>query len=386
MKKINCFEIMRHFAVIAAMSIGLGSGSAAYAQAYSWVMGPNGEGLTRLGSLDGDETVTFARAINDAGQVVGWSSTAAGKTHAFLTGTNGVGMADLGTLGGENSYAYGINNAGQVVGTSDAEFCCVNRAFITGPNGIGMTAFLPTVGPQRDPYSVALGINNTGRVVGYSTDNLRSHLLITGPNGMNRLDTGFQEGVASAINDAGQSVGTLSPLEEFTHHAFITEPNTATVTKIGTLGGGESHATDVNASGQVVGWSRTAGGEFHAFITGPDGAGMTDLGTLGGTASMATGINDAGQVVGYSTKEEGAEHYAFITGPGGTGMTDLNSLVTLPDRLTLSEAQGINNSGQIIALSGIGPIPEPATYALMLAGLGVLGLMAKRLESNRQSG
>jgi len=113
---------------------------------------------------------------------------------------------------------------------------------------------------------------------------------------------------------------------------------------------------------------------------------MTDLGTLGGSFSMATGINDAGQVVGYSTKAVGAESYAFITGPGGVGMTDLNSIVSLPDRLTLSQAQGINNSGQIIALSEIPPIPEPATYALMLAGLGVLGFMAKRVESNRRSG
>ena len=104
---------------------------------------------------------------------------------------------------------------------------------------------------------------------------------------------------------------------------------------------------------------------------------MTDLGTSGGTVSMATGINDAGQVVGYSTKAEGAEHYAFITGPAGTGMTDLNSLVTLPDRLTLSQAQGINNSGQIIALSEIPPIPEPATYALNARRPGRVGFHGK---------
>ena len=61
----------------------------------------------------------YAYGINDAGQVVGESDTAAGAHHAFITGPNGVGMTDLGTLGGDYSLAYGINDAGQVVGESN---------------------------------------------------------------------------------------------------------------------------------------------------------------------------------------------------------------------------------------------------------------------------
>ena len=63
-------------------------------------------------------TDSDAYGINDAGQVVGYSHTAEGANHAFITGPDGMGMRDLGTLGGDYSYANGINDAGQVVGRS----------------------------------------------------------------------------------------------------------------------------------------------------------------------------------------------------------------------------------------------------------------------------
>jgi len=58
----------------------------------------------------------YAHPINDAGQIVGRSSTGEGYAHAFLR-QNGT-MTDLGALGGNNSFAYATNNHGQVVGAS----------------------------------------------------------------------------------------------------------------------------------------------------------------------------------------------------------------------------------------------------------------------------
>jgi probable HAF family extracellular repeat protein len=90
-----------------------------------------------------------------------------------------------------------------------------------------------------------------------------------------------------------------------------------------TLGGTITAAADVNALGQVVGFSMTADGFLHAFIWSKGK--MTDLGTLGGQASYATALNDAGVVVGYSQIAGSQDSHAFVWRKR-TGMRDLGTL------------------------------------------------------------
>jgi probable HAF family extracellular repeat protein len=172
-------------------------------------------------------------------------------------------------------------------------------------------------------------------------------------------------------------LGFVSPVSA-QEHAFIVDSIGKRVTDLGSLGGGDSFARGINDAGQVVGWSTTATGAQHAFITGPNGVGMTDLGTLGGGYSSASDINDVGQVVGSSGTAAGTQH-AFITGPNGIGMTDLNSLVSVPVGADRTEAAGINNHGQVVVIGN--PIPEPETYAMLLAGLGLLGFIGRRRKA-----
>ena len=271
------------------------------------------------------------------------------------------------TFLGHSARANGINASGQVVGSARIDERAPARPFVTGPNGVGMTA----LGPY---FSAATGINASGQVVGTATEgnNPHGYAFISGPNGgLYNLNVPTIDSSANAINDAGQVIG------ESGLGAFITGPNGRGVTYLGSLGGGESYASGINASGQVVGRSNSAAGYPHAFITGPNGVDMTDLGTLGGNRSEAFGINDAGQVVGQSYAPDG-HGYAFITGPNGVGMTYLGALVDLPTGAILTSAADINNMGQVIVSASI--VPEPESYALMLAGLALMGAMVRRKQ------
>jgi probable HAF family extracellular repeat protein len=121
---------------------------------------------------------------------------------------------------------------------------------------------------------------------------------------------------------------------------------------LGTLGGADSVATDINEPGQVVGWSRTASSPSRqrAFLWTRDD-GMKDLGSLGADSSAAA-INDAGKVVGSSlTTPTGAVTHAFLW-TAAQGMKDLGTLGG-----TASTATDINNAGQVVGWSH-----GPSTY------------------------
>lgn len=70
--------------------------------------------------------------------------------------------------------------------------------------------------------------------------------------------------------------------------------------------------------------------------------------------------------------------YTQILGPtGGGGASPLTGWVTFDAPITLN-----TNGSYSIALTGVSPVPEPETYALLLAGLGLVGFIARRKRTN----
>jgi len=71
--------------------------------------------ITGLGSLGPRRTLSEANSINNSGRGVGDSYYADGRSglYAFIIGPSGDGMTNLGSLdGGRESLAYGINSSG----------------------------------------------------------------------------------------------------------------------------------------------------------------------------------------------------------------------------------------------------------------------------------
>ena len=310
--------------------------------------------MNDLGSLGG--TVSWAYGINDGGQVVGYSLLANNSQHAFYY-SGGV-MNDLGSFGGSTSTASGINKSGQIVGSFVSS--TIQHAFLYVG---GSMNDLGNLGGSNGSY--AFGINNSGQIVGmsYLADNVTQHPFLYSGGVMSDLGTlgghcqqsnGFSLSCqASGINTSGQIVGWSNLADNATTHAFLYSGGV--MRDLGSLGG-SSDAFGINDNGQIVGYSGLAGNTTtHAFIY--SGGVMSDLNALltsntaGWVLYEAMGINNVGQIVGYGSNNNGSIR-AFLLTP-----TILNQTITFGSAPTVV----VGGTGTVSATGGASG--NPVTFS-----------------------
>ena len=183
--------------------------------------------VTDLGSMGGSSAVAFG--INASGMAVGWTENAIGSTSAFASVKGGL-LHLPGLSGAFDSFAYGVNDSGVVVGIS----------FVNGhPNGV---IWKDAASTDLGPGIFAAGINDPGAVVG---SNGHAFLL---------------------VNGVYQDLGALPS-------------------------GDWSAADGIDKSDEVAGYGDIAPGVFRAFYWTAS-SGLTQRGTFGGRNSYAAGIND----------------------------------------------------------------------------------------------
>jgi len=308
--------------LIATLAAGLFAGAVAAPSHAAWT-------LADLGANGGSASMAYG--LNNAGQVVGYYVQADGKPYPFIT-INGQ-MTPFGSAPGA---AIAVNDAGQGAGnTLSADQTALDASLIVG----SVTTDLGRLGGTG---SYVKAINANGQVVGWAhLANGRDHAFVATAAGMTDLGniTNATSSYANAINASGVVVGDWISASNVLR-GFIASGGT--VVDIGTLGGSSCYPYAINDAGQVVGISATTNGS-HAFLY--DGKTMTDIGTLGGKTSSARAINQYGQIAGYSLTASGATH-AFIY--SGKNMADLGTLGG-----TVSVAVAINANGQAIGYSTI---------------------------------
>lgn len=279
-----------------------------------------------LGTLDGTVT-TWAYDINNSGDVVGMAETADGYTRYPVILQNGKGWKRIADLKGRHAGAYAINDSGQVVCDAD-----------------DWTFLWNTTDQIKDyGWGAVTDISSDGWVVGGKNFSSPPHACLWDLDGKPMdLGTlpGYRQSIAFGINDHHVVVGE-SGSQFFYSKAFLWTAESKMIELRG-LSWRPSRARDINNRGQVVGISYVNNlYSPHACLWNPDGI-PVDLGVLQDQriiySSYAQAINNCGTIVG-------ASGWVPVYWDGATHT--LTRLPLLPDAVG-GEAIGINDNNQIV--------------------------------------
>jgi uncharacterized membrane protein len=337
-------------------------------------------------------TVSTAYRLNDTGMVAGISyNDGSEETAAFLWTRQGGTVALF--PGGGSSAAHSISNNGQIAGIID------NHAFVRRSDG-SIEMLRET--SSRDDASLGYMVNDEGQIGGSVTVRGQTYAAIWETAGARPNIIGAPPYSIISGGGEGYWVGTMRDFPGtadpyFGGQGFVWSDTTGLI-DIPAFAAyqscsfctpyKQSNARDARADGVVVGYATDVDG-IHALWWTND-TGIHDMGDLvgGRVFSRARAINSAGQVIGFGDAGSGyrATLWDSLTGP----IQDLNDLIDPTLGWTLEQANDINERGEIL---GIGynaagqyvaflltpnAVPEPTTWAMMIAGFGLVGAAARR--------
>lgn len=305
-----------------SMAYGLNDSGMVVGQSFNASSGAIEATVWNNGSIQSLGFEGIARAVNNAGTVVGVSGPSSfGRAYSWNNGA----YSDLGTLGGAYGSAYDINDSGVITGTS-----------LTIPRNNGnpevyythgfryQNGTMEDLGTYSSPlgYSRGHGINEAGDITGRASlvdfPNSQKHAAIWTGDGsdiqsipaINSYSTGQD------INDAGIAVGNGYDATS-SMRALLIQDGVASL--MDSFGGSDSRAFAVNNDGVIVGKSDNTAGTSLATVSF-DGIGIFDLNLLvddleGWLAlNVAYDVNASGQIVGYGTRLDGSIE-AFLLSP-----------------------------------------------------------------------
>jgi probable HAF family extracellular repeat protein len=353
--------------------------------AFLWTPG----GVTRdLGTLPGGSN-SDADAISNIGHVVGWSDVPVPPhnfvhtTHAFLWSPVTQTMHDLGSLSGPAgwSFATAVNDSGQVVGYSSIPGDDrTHRAFAWTEAG-GMRQLDTPAGMS----SAATAINNRGDIIGW-IGGTRAVLWPAG-GGMVALVMpplpGFTESSALRLSDDGDVLGVS--MKPGAWRATLWRRQTASPTQLAVSGAGV-YGDAATLTAALTAKGTGVAGKTVAFSVNGNQAGSatTDangVATLGGIS--VAGVN-AGSYPGVVTATfAGAEDYLASSAQGALIVGKANQTITFDTVAPSAAVVGTSfpatataSSGLTVVVAAAGACSISGTVATMHTPTGVCSLTA----------
>jgi hypothetical protein len=241
-------------------------------------------------------TKTYAYGLNDTGQIVGTcEGTYGSRGFLYDIGSDTYTTFNVQKPGATYTKAYGINNNRQVVGSYYDDDLGRRRCYLY--NGLGYTTFDPPgIGDLISPELT--GINEAGHMVGYlsSYGPYQGFLYTSGFKNLERLNG---DAIPYGINDSGHLVGDdgFSGLGFFFDGLSYQNINHPT-------SGLETFPRGLNNNDLVVG--------LHNF-TNPKGflydqTNFSAINIIGAEIVFPWDINNLREIVGYYTDSSGNIH------------------------------------------------------------------------------
>lgn len=320
--------------------------------------------MPEISGREGTEWIYWANGINDNGLVVGDSSRIAaefdenenGQYQGFVWDTNTNQVTTFGApTYGQESGASAINNQGLVAGAMGTSGAAGTYRAMVWNNGV----FSDAINPANPAITSADEINSQGYIAGQYHDAQGSKVF-------------YKNHVL------GSMVYTYS-------YANYSELDVEDLNDQGLVALAADNDCDQNGCDRVGLIWDPVNGQAVVIESTPGWA----------WGSSASGLNNLGQVVGQGMNSHDVGWDGAIIWDAANGVQSLNQMLEPGTEYVIWEGIDINDDGVILALGAHYssnmegklllltpvPVPEPETYALLLAGLGLVGFTARRRKA-----
>lgn len=259
--------------------------------------------------------LTTTRGINNRGDIVGAYRVVPPRHALLIRAGQFIPLAPNTILGVDVSEARKINNRGDVVGDFAGPFDGFRQHGFLLRNGVVTTLDFPGA---SDTY--VWGINDLGTLVGFwdlldANGNVLANHGFKWNNGVfTQFDfPGSADTVIFGINDRGDMVGAWDTNVNSTNsHGFVCSRGHCFSFDVPFAGATGTQGDDISANGCIVGTYIDGNGGLHGFQA--VGSNFTSLDFPGATTTLLWGINATGQIVGNYFTADGLEH-GFLATP-----------------------------------------------------------------------